>query len=155
MTSTIHVLKESLLFTSDSTSRPIDGETVAVSAAPNVVWINIPRVISPIDGEFEDIDDIANASENDDVKRPAVQRARRTVAERFTQGALGLAYLRLQRGWSQKYLAEQLGTSQSHVARMEMGNGDEIKMNTIRRLAHALGVSVADIDAALLARRES
>jgi transcriptional regulator with XRE-family HTH domain len=61
--------------------------------------------------------------------------------------------LRLRRGWSQTQLAEAIGSSQSHVARIERGR-ENLSIQTCRRLCEALGVDMNTLDAALR-RQES
>lgn len=56
----------------------------------------------------------------------------------------GLAALRLSAGLSQKQLAEKLGTQQSNISRWEANRGD-IQLSTLKSLAEALGVTVADV----------
>ena len=45
---------------------------------------------------------------------------------------------------TQKELAEQIGTSQPAIARVESGNYRNLSLSFLRRLAHALG-AVAEI----------
>jgi ribosome-binding protein aMBF1 (putative translation factor) len=148
----MRVLSESWPSTTGSPS-PSTGEPriPTVSAVPSgSVW----RTIQPADveSEFEDIDEVVAESERDGARRAHIERARRAIAGEFSPETLGLAALRLKLGWSQKRLAEQIGTSQPHIARIEMGDED-IRMSTARRLAHALGVSIGEIDAAIGARQ--
>jgi transcriptional regulator with XRE-family HTH domain len=60
--------------------------------------------------------------------------------------------LRLKRGWSQKQLAGELGTSQPHVARIEAGTED-LRLSTIVKLAGVLGVQPYEIVQGLTSRR--
>jgi DNA-binding XRE family transcriptional regulator len=155
MTRPIRALSESWPSTTDSESPSINEVGVGVpgvSEATSAVWTW--RLIEPdaLEAEFEDIDDVVAASEKDPGRRSHLERARRAIADRLPVETLGLASLRLKLGWSQKRLAEEIETSQPHVARIEMGRED-IRISTVRRLARALGVSIAEIDSALLARR--
>ena len=102
---------------------------------------------------FEDIDDVVTQSEADSRRAPYLEKARRDLAEREPDRIRGLAALRLRKGWSQKRLATEVGTSQPHIARLEMGHED-LRMEIARRLAAALEVSIADIDAAFFAREQ-
>jgi transcriptional regulator with XRE-family HTH domain len=59
-----------------------------------------------------------------------------------------LAVLRMQRGWSQKRLADAIGTSQPHIARIEKGR-DNVLLATANELARTLDVSLEQINEAL------
>lgn len=59
-----------------------------------------------------------------------------------------LATLRMRRGWSQKQLAEAIGTSQPHIARIENGR-DNVLLATANQLAKALGVTLDEINRCL------
>lgn len=108
---------------------------------------------APLSEGFEDIDDVVAQSESDSRRAPYLEKARRDLAEREPDRIKGLAALRLRKGWSQKRLAAEVGTSPPHIAGLEIGHED-ILMETARRLAAALEVSIADIDAALLAQKQ-
>lgn len=118
-----------------------------------VLWVDIRPESAPLPDGFEDIDDVVAQAESDSRHAPYLEKARRDLADREPDRIKGLAALRLRKGWSQKRLAAEVGTSQPHIARLEIGHED-ILMETARRLAAALGVSIADIDAALLAREQ-
>jgi len=47
---------------------------------------------------------------------------------------------RMERGWSQRSLAEAAGIPQSHVAKLE--NGADVRASTLVRVASALGLDV-------------
>jgi predicted XRE-type DNA-binding protein len=53
-----------------------------------------------------------------------------------------LAALRTQRGLTQAQLAERLGVSQPHIAKLEAGRAKNIELNTLCRWAAALGAKV-------------
>lgn len=133
------------------------GDFVAPTTAPPgapglyLVIVDVPPALCSIDSEFEDIDDLAAAAERNDVRRPFIEEARRKIAQSFPQATSGIAMLRLAKGWSQRRLAEELGTSQPHVARIE--GGQDIMLDTASRLARAFGVTLDDIDAAMRARK--
>jgi len=55
-----------------------------------------------------------------------------------------LAKLRLQRGFSQQQLAKNIGTSQSHIAKIEAGTVN-IYWDTATRIADALTVSLEEL----------
>jgi transcriptional regulator with XRE-family HTH domain len=56
--------------------------------------------------------------------------------------------LRLRKGWSQTQLANELGTSQPHIARIERGT-ENVTIETCRRLCRVLGIDMNRLDAAL------
>src|SRR4030095_121597 len=53
-----------------------------------------------------------------------------------------LAALRKQRGMTQAQLAERLGVSQPHIAKLEAGRAKNIELNTLCRWATALGAKL-------------
>jgi DNA-binding XRE family transcriptional regulator len=134
----------------------VDSQTpAAASSVANVIWIDIfrPRDI-PAPPGFDDIDLVASHNDADIRRAHHMESARRKIAETYSAEVVGVAGLRLRRGWSQKRLADEIGTSQSHVARIEAGRED-VLMSTARRLATALGVSMEEINTAMLARIEA
>jgi transcriptional regulator with XRE-family HTH domain len=76
--------------------------------------------------------------------------ARRDYAEEFLNSciALQIKTLRLQRGWSQKDLAERAGMKQSRISAMEQADYSGWSVTTLRRIAEAF-------DLALVVRFES
>jgi transcriptional regulator with XRE-family HTH domain len=92
--------------------------------------------------------------EKDDKRRAAIEDARRWAADTFhSEDGDTVRTLRLRRGWSQVRLAEELGTSQSHIARIERGT-ENLAIETCRKLAHALEIDLNTLDQALK-RQES
>jgi len=59
-----------------------------------------------------------------------------------------LAALRQRKGLSQAALAKTVGTSQSHIARLEKGH-DDPRLSTIQRLANALDTGLDEIAIAI------
>jgi len=53
-----------------------------------------------------------------------------------------LAALRSQRGMTQTQLAERLGVSQPHIAKLEAGRAKNIELHTLCRWATALGAKL-------------
>ena len=53
-----------------------------------------------------------------------------------------LATLRTQRGMTQAQLAERLGVSQPHIAKLEAGRAKNIELHTLCRWATALGAKL-------------
>ncbi|WP_175104891.1 helix-turn-helix domain-containing protein [Pararobbsia alpina] len=70
--------------------------------------------------------------------------ARARIAPDLYDVPLTLAALRLSRGFSQAALAARLGTSQSHVAKIESGKL-KIQFETAAALADALNISLDDL----------
>ncbi len=90
-----------------------------------------------------DIDDLVAEFEQSANGSDAVAKGRQWVAETFFgDRPTSLAKLRLQKGWSQAELARQANTSQSYIARLELGQVDP-QLSTIRKLARALSVPLA------------
>ena len=72
-------------------------------------------------------------------------KARVELANDFAElGAISLAQLRLKKGFSQTELARRIGTSQSHIAKIEAGSVD-LYLKTAIRLADALTISLNDL----------
>jgi ribosome-binding protein aMBF1 (putative translation factor) len=90
-----------------------------------------------IESEFQDIDELVAIDERDASRRQHLENARRKIAQALPQQITGVAALRLRKGWSQEQLAQEMGSSQSHVARIE--SGQDILLDTAWRLAKALG----------------
>jgi DNA-binding XRE family transcriptional regulator len=130
-------------------------DTALVPRAPEtkpadiVQWESCFRAqdIPPPDG-FEDIDTAVAALEREPARHTALEEARRRLADRSPEKFSRLAALRMRRGWSQKRLAEAIGTSQPHVARIENGR-DNVLLATANELARALEVSLEEISDAL------
>lgn len=87
-------------------------------------------------------------------KRDALEKGRRWIADTF-YGEDGdtVRTLRLRKGWSQTRFAEVLGTSQSHVARIERGT-ENLSVETCRKLAAALDIDMNTLDQ-MLRRQEA
>lgn len=87
--------------------------------------------------------------EQDGSRRVAMEEARRWAATTLHDDACDtVRTLRLRKGWSQARLAEEMGTSQSHVARIERGT-ENVLIDTCRRLAMALAIDMNTLDQAL------
>jgi DNA-binding XRE family transcriptional regulator len=95
------------------------------------------------------IGDLVKRWEQDTGKRAAIEEGRQWIAEAFYPGdGDTVRTLRLRKGWSQTRLAEALGTSQSHVARIERGT-ENLAIQTCRKLAAALDIDLNTLDQAL------
>lgn len=98
---------------------------------------------------YTSIRELMGQWEQDKGKRIALEEGRRWIADTF-YGEDGdtVRTLRLKNGWSQTRLAEALGTSQSHVARIERGT-ENLTIETCRKLAMALGIDLNMLDQVL------
>jgi DNA-binding XRE family transcriptional regulator len=102
----------------------------------------------PLPEGFEDIDAAIASLEREPARHKALETARRRLADRSPERFSRLAALRMRRGWSQKQLADAIGTSQPHIARIENGR-DNVLLATANELARALEVSLEEISDAL------
>ena len=84
---------------------------------------------------------MANHSRWEDVKRGLAQSTAAETAEIDADFELGqLIYdLRIQAGLSQQALAEHMSTTQSVISRLEEGGGARNRIDTLARVAKALG----------------
>lgn len=97
-------------------------------------------VPAPLPEGFVDIDALVESEESEPSTRESIAAGRRAVADNYyADRPRSLASLRMSNGWSQKELAQRLGTSQSYVARLEAGSIDP-QVSTLRRLAAVLNV---------------
>ena len=124
---------------------PSERSATPESAPANVIWLE--RAVEPqypLPEGFVPIDNIVADFERDDAGKAAMEEARQYVGEVFyRQQNASLATYRLAKGWSQKRLAEELGTSQSHVARLETGRSDP-QISTVRRICSVLGIGIEE-----------
>jgi len=95
------------------------------------------------------IGDLVNQWEKNEVRRAALEDARRWAAEEF-HGEDGetVRTLRLKKGWSQARLAQELSTSQPHIARIERGT-ENLSIETCRKLCEALEIDMNGLNEAL------
>ncbi len=129
---------------------------VAGTAAPEtettpvvLTWREIYRPLDvPTSDDLADIDEYVDRLERDPVRRAGIARARVRLADRLSHRLGGLADLRMRRGLSQKQLAQAIGTSQPHIARIE-GGRDNVLLATANDLARALDVPLEEINEAL------
>jgi transcriptional regulator with XRE-family HTH domain len=84
---------------------------------------------------------MANHSRWEDVKRGLAQPSAAEATETDADFELGqLIYdLRIEAGLSQQALAERMGTTQSVISRLEEGGGARNRIDTLARVARALG----------------
>ena len=98
---------------------------------------------------YETIDEIVAEFERNPQMSEELKHARAWIADSVLAGKPAtLRTLRLQRGMSQAQLAEAIGTQQPYIARVESGSAD-LRLDTCRRLAAALGVDLNALDRAL------
>ena len=92
-----------------------------------------------------DIDDLVAEFEQSSEAEEAIVKGRQWVAKSFYGSQpSSIALLRLQKGWSQAELAKRASTSQSYIARLELGNVDP-QISTVIKIARALGVPIAAV----------
>lgn len=96
------------------------------------------------------IGNLVSKWEKDDKRRAALEDARKWVADTF-HGEDGetVRTMRLRKGWSQARLAQEISTSQSHIARIERGT-ENIAITTCRRLCSALDIDLNHLNQALV-----
>ena len=84
---------------------------------------------------------MANRSRWEDIKKERGEPSREARAGVEQDLALGqLIYdLRIEVGMSQRELAERMGTTQSVISRLEEGGGARNRIDTLARVATALG----------------
>jgi ribosome-binding protein aMBF1 (putative translation factor) len=105
--------------------------------------------VAEISEEYTEIDTLINEFEKDPEHKAALEEARKWFTDSFhKEEGDTIRTLRMRRGWSQEHLAKILGTSQSHVARIERGT-ENILLDTFRKLASALEVDMGTLDRAL------
>ena len=85
------------------------------------------------------IEELLAPFERDPNGRALLEEATRKVGEKLYAGKEHnpIVKLRLRKGWSQARLAQAIGSTQSHVARVESRERD-IHISTIEKLAYAL-----------------
>jgi len=105
------------------------------------------EVVTPV--KHTSIDDLVNEWSQDDDMRKALEDARLWYAEQLhAEDGVTIRTMRLKKKWSQAQLAETIGSSQSHVARIERGT-ENLAIETCRKLCAALEIDMNTLDAAL------
>ena len=101
------------------------------------------------------IGDLIEKWDNDTKRKTTLEEARRWANETFhSNEGDTVRTLRLRKGWSQTQLSQELGTSQSHIARIERGT-ENITIETCRKLCQALGIDLTTLDQALRHQEEA
>lgn len=110
--------------------------------------------VAPSPPRFKPVADIVERWNQDPKRRQSLEDARRWFAKTaLSDEGDTVRTLRLHKGWSQAQLASHLGTSQSHVARIERGT-ENLALDTCRRLCDVLGVDMNSLDQALRRQEE-
>lgn len=100
-----------------------------------------------------DIDDLVEGYEQDPEARKLLQEARQWLAGADAERGKPMRALRLRAGLSQANVAERIGTSQSHYARIENGKGGSVHLSTAMRIADVLQVSLPQVAELLLPKQ--
>ena len=113
-----------------------------------------PESRPPAPSNYITIGNLVGRWEEDKERRTTLEKARRWTADVIhpDEGDT-VRTLRLRKGWSQARLAEQISTSQSHIARIERGT-ENLLIGTCRKLCGALEIDMNVLDQALQ-RQES
>ncbi len=103
----------------------------------------------PMPPKYTSITDFVNELESTEEGRIGMQDARKWIADTFhSKDGITIRIMRLKMGWSQIHLADRLGTSQSHVARIERGT-ENLYIQTCRRLCDAFNIDMNTLNQAL------
>ena len=141
--------------TLESSSTKVLDEQPTSTAPCQVIYaeFHVPAKPPILPGAI-DIDDLVSEFEQSNEAAEAIAKGRQWVAKSFySSQPSSIALLRLQKGWSQAELAKRASTSQSYIARLELGNVDP-QVSTVTKLARALGVPVAAVVEAILPEDE-
>lgn len=130
-----------------TTTRSVDispKKIVTTATDKNVVFCSINLELPPrknISTLSSFLDELSAEDENFDSD---MEESRAWVAERYYSNENSLRKMRLSKGWSQSYLAEQLKTSQAQIAKIELKKADP-QLTTIKKLAAVFDISVGDM----------
>lgn len=136
-----------------------DSTIVTFGATPETTSDLRPCVVFNIDDHpsrqvavppnYRRIGEITRDWERNEKRRQALEEARQWAADKL-HGEDGdtVRTLRLRKGWSQSQMAEAIGTSQPHIARIERGT-ENLTIQTCRRLCDVLGIDMSTLDLAL------
>ena len=122
----------------------IKSNATATEKVATVYYINDFLVVDKPKHGFVTMDDFLIDIENDQELSKKLPDARKWVAETFYKDKNSLSKLRLEKGWSQKQLAEKLNTKQPYIARIESGIED-IRLSTIKKLAKVFETDDSEI----------
>lgn len=129
-----------LTATSAAESLPIGAPSSPASSRSDVVYREFCAARPIPLSNTTALGSLVRKYEADPVKAEYLARARQKIArELYPNGPETLSTLRLARGLSQARLADIVGTSQSHIARVELGRMDP-STDLVARIATALDV---------------
>lgn len=127
--------------------------TSSYASCQVITFENYANPVPQTPPQHSEIGALVKKWEKDETRRVALEDARRWAAGAFhANDGDTVRTLRLRKGWSQVRLAEEIKTSQSHIARIERGT-ENVSIDTCRRLCQALDVDMNTLDQAL--RREA
>lgn len=116
-----------------------------------VVYLDQPQPTKPDKAGYRSIRDFVAELEQDEGLAAELAEGRAWVADTYyAEEGDTIRTLRLRRGWSQTQLAEKLGTSQPHIARIETHPTDQITVSTCRRLCTAFQIDQNTLNVMLL-----
>lgn len=132
--------------TLESSSTKVFDEQPTSTTPGQVFYVEFPiPAKSPMLSGAIDIDDLVAEFEQSHESAGTIAKGRQWVAKSFySSQPSSIAQLRLQKGWSQADLAKRANTSQSYIARLELGNVDP-QVSTVIKIARALGLPVAAV----------
>ena len=140
-------LQNDLFRPTSSSESVILNEPIARASTESVATIYVfndfVEVKKPKNG-FVSMDDFLADLERDSNFSESLPEGRKWVANSFYKDKNSLSKLRLEKGWSQKQLAEKLNTKQPYIARIENGIED-MQLSTIKKLSKIFGISIVEI----------
>lgn len=111
--------------------------------------VRVKDGVNAIPPGYATIGDVLAKASLDPTVAVGLATARKLLAQEIDLDVPTFRSLRLSRGLSQTELAQRLGTSQSHVARIERGT-ENLSLSTLRKLAATLEVDMNTLNEALL-----
>ncbi len=116
----------------------VDQDANSTTEPSEVIDLNIIIPTPPV-RESDAFDRLLSELESTEEGSLGLMEGRKWVAETFPGKAPTLSTLRMKKGWSQKKLASEIQSSQSYVARLELGSVDP-GIRVIKKIAKALGI---------------
>lgn len=125
------------------------------SACPVLMFEEFALAETQAPEKYTSISDLVARWEKDPKRKAELKKARHWVADTF-HGDDGdtVRTMRLHKEWSQARLAQEIGTSQSHVARIERGT-ENLAIETCRKLCHTLDIDMNVLNLALLRQEKT
>ncbi len=115
-------------------------------------FANPPIAIPP---KYTAIADVVREFESTEQGRIAMEDARKWIGKTFhSEEGMTVRSMRLKMGWSQIQLARKLGTSQSHIARIERGS-ENLYIDTCRRLCDVFKIDMNMLNQALQNQKQN